>query len=400
MRPSEHRQLWLTLSFLAFGLTPPISHSNQSCFANEKGNASPSVPHAVRKSDKPVNPNQSPEETKILPAGITDSSGRVGYFAGANGSIEAFDLATGKVLWMTHEAQRPLLIDGNHLLVQAGVKRNRIRILALDRTRQGECELECDPIVFPAWVVTGAAHGRSFAAHWQLEKHKLRLEWEARAWFVGKTRPSAEQEVAARKHATGLVRVDLRTGQVEVSGPEAKTTTEHITLPDYLERKSLRWHGIVGSDIKALELQEENGQQRLILHSWDRINQKVQLEKELLRGKHLLARASLDESVLCLYEACPNPQERSSLMPNKQQRWWSLYSAQNGELLGRIPEEAGIHDLVVLGKRVLYLVPGAINGSLDQPNWQPQILKVIDLQSGKKLWEHPVAGKFLAPPPV
>ena len=99
-----------------------------------------------------------------LPAGIADPSGRTGYFASADGGIEAIELATGKVMWATHEAHRPLFVDGDHLLVQAGVKRNRLRILRLNLSRNGECDLESDPVVFPAWVVTGEAAGCSFFA--------------------------------------------------------------------------------------------------------------------------------------------------------------------------------------------------------------------------------------------
>src|SRR5690242_21101788 len=67
-----------------------------------------------------------------LPHGLADPAGRIGFFASATGGIEALDLVSGKVLWQTHEAQRPLLLDGDHLIAQAGTKRNRLRILRLD----------------------------------------------------------------------------------------------------------------------------------------------------------------------------------------------------------------------------------------------------------------------------
>jgi hypothetical protein len=336
----------------------------------------------------------------LMPAGLADSSGSIGYFAGSTECIEAIDLATGRVLWRSHEAQRPLLLDGHHLLAQAGTKRNRLRIIRLDLSRQGECDLECDPVVFPTWVVTGTAHGRMFAGHWRLDKHRLFLDWEASAWYVGKTKPTTEQEEAARKQASGLVQIDLRSGRVEVAPAEARITQTAPQLPDHLEKKSVRWQGLIGTHWKVLALEEENGQQRFILHSCDRQNEKRLDSKELLVGKHLLARVSLDEKTLCLYEACANPEDGVSLVPKKTPICWSLFSVETGELLGRIPSEAGIHDVVVLGKRVFYLVPGSFRGPLDQPWLQPQILKAIDLKSGKKLWEHPVAGKLITPPPL
>lgn len=351
----------------------------------------------------------------LLPQGFAEPTGHTGFFASADGSIEAIDLANGKVLWRTHEAQRPLLIDGDHLLAQAGTKRNRLRILRLNLNRHGECDFESDPVVFPAWVVTGAAHGNSFTAHWQVQKHHLVLDWEASAWYAGTTRPTPAEEQAARKHASGIARIDLRTGQIEIRPAEEKHIPTPPALPDELEKKALRWQGRVGPHWKVLSLEEKNGEQCFVLHSLDHRDQskpesKDQTKpdsqehtksesKELVRGKRLLVRPTVDESILCVREITPSPDERLSMMPKKKPAGWSLFSVQSGELVGHIPDEAGMNTITVLGKRVFYLVPGTFRGALNQPSIQPQILRVLDLASGKKLWEHPVAGKLIEPPP-
>jgi hypothetical protein len=342
----------------------------------------------------------TPASSIVLPQGIADPAGHTGFFASADGAIEAVDLASGKVLWRTHEAQRPLLLDGDRLLAQAGTKRNRLRILRFDPSRNGACDFESDPVVFPGWVVTGEAHGCSFAALWQIEKHHLVLEWEASAWYAGKTPPAPEEYLAARKHAAGMARIDLRTGQVEILPAQKKPAAPAPSLPDHLEKKDLRWQGLVGPHWKVLSLQEENGQQCFVLESWDQRNQKEQEPKKLLRGKRLLARTTLDERILCIREINPSPDERLSLMPKKPLGTWSLFSVETGEVVGRIPDQAGMNAITVLGKRVFYLVPGTFRGTLNEPNIQPQILRVIDLSSGQKLWERPVAGKLIAPPPL
>lgn len=347
----------------------------------------------------PAAPPSPPAASTLLPEGIADAAGRTGFFTSAAGGIEAIDLANGKVLWQTHEAQRPLLLDGNHLLAQAGVKRNRLRILRFDLTRQGECDLESDPVVLPAWVVTGEASGRSFAAHWRLEKHHLVLDWEASAWYVGKGRPTPEETTAARKHAAGIARIDLRSGQIDIRPAENKQAPPPPPLPEHLERQSIRWQGLVDQQRKVLALEEKNGLQRFVLHSWDRRTRTEQEAKELLCGKRLLARVTLDERILCLREASPSPDERASLSPSKSPSWWLLFSVRTGQQLGRLPDEAGMHSIAVLGQRVFYLAPGTLYGALDQPNVQGQILRVFDLATGKKLWQQPVAGKLIAPPP-
>ena len=335
-----------------------------------------------------------------LPVGIAEPGGSTGFFASASGGIEAIDLATGKLLWETNEAQRPLLVVGNHLLAQAGLKRNRLRILRLDLARNGECDLESDPVVFPAWVVTGEAPGHSFSARWHLEKHQLVMDWEAAAWYAGKTKPTPEEESAARKHANGVALIDLRTGQVEVRPAVKVVSSPPPPLPEYLEEKAVRWQGIVGKHWKVLALEEEEGMQRLVWHAWDRETHKAEPPKELLRGKRLLVRETLDEHILCLREATPSPDERATLTPSKAQRWWWLYSVDLDKGIGRIPVEPGMHSLAVVGKRAFYLVPGTLRGRLDRPNMQPRTLKAIDLESGKKLWERSVAAKLLAPPPL
>jgi hypothetical protein len=356
--------------------------------------------HATGAAPTTRAPNVPAAPPVLLPAGIADPTGHTGFFASTSGGIEAIDLASGKVLWETHEAQVPLLIEGDHLLTQAGIKRNRLRILRLDLNHKCECDLESDPIVFPAWVMTGEGPGRSFKTQWRLEKHQLVLDWEASAWYAGKTKPTPEQEKAARKHAAGIARIDLKTGQVDVEPPLHPVASTPPALPEHLEKKSVRWQGLVEGHWRVVTLEEVAGQQRLVLHSWDQQSDKAEEPKELLKGKRLVLRTTLDERFLCLREASPSPDDRGSLMPQKSPSWWWLFSPRTGDLLGRIPHEPGMHAVVILGDRVFYLVTGSSHGPLDQPNVHPRTLKAIDLNSGKKLWERPVAGRLVSPPPM
>lgn len=342
----------------------------------------------------------SPPSPQLLPQGIADAKGHIGYVAGASGGIEALDLATGKVLWQNQEAQRPLLLDGDHLLAQAGVKRNRLRILRLDLKRDGECDLESDPIVFPAWVVTGEAPGHSFTANWRIEQHHLVLDWEARAWYLGAHHPTKEEAEAARKHAEGQVFVDLRTGQIDIRPAVKKEEPLAPPLPEALQQKALRWQGRVGPLWKVLALEESEGYQRFVLHSWDQGRDTLGEPEALLVGRRLMVRPTLDERILCLRETKISPEANNSLMSKKPLPPWHLFSTATGKSLGSIPYEPGMHAIIVANKRVYYLVPGALQGSLERGGVQTQTLRVRELPRGKKLWERPVAGSVVAPPPL
>ena len=101
----------------------------------------------------PVN-NSDSAKPVFFPRGVADSAGRVGYVASADGQIGAIDLASGKLLWVTDVASRPLVITGDRLVAQSYVegKPNALRIVALDVTRNGAPILTSDPVLFPEWV--------------------------------------------------------------------------------------------------------------------------------------------------------------------------------------------------------------------------------------------------------
>jgi hypothetical protein len=346
----------------------------------------------------PAKPSPAPPARPIpLPGGIADPAGRTGFVTSAAGGIDAVDLKTGELLWDTNEAQRPLLVVGSRLVAQAGVKRNRLRILVFDLTDHGECVLESDPVVLPGWVVTGNAPGRSFETCWRLARNQLVLGWEASAWYAGTTRPTAQQEAAARKSAAGVARIDLETGRVEL-GPAEKAEPEAVPAPVRpLEKLAVRWHGVLAGRPSALIMEESDGQQALVLRSWEPGTGKAAGQKEVLRGRRLLAQRTLDGHFLCLRDSGPIP-DGKALAQGAKVTPWTLFSLELGGPVGTMPYEAGTQDIAVVGARAYYAVSGPVRGPLDRPLVQPRTLKALDLKTGKVVWERAVAGKQLAPP--
>jgi hypothetical protein len=330
-----------------------------------------------------------------LPGGIANAAGRTAYLANATGGIDVIDLPTGALLWQTSEAQRPLLLFGDRLVAQAGVKRNRLRILVFDLCQQDRCVLESDPVVLPPWVVTGEAPGRSFALRARIEQNQVVLAWEAKGW-LREARRALEQGRPPDQQDAGVARIDLETGRVTL-GPAEKTAPAAETFPDELDKLSVRWHNVVGDAHKAVVLEEYGPVQRLMLRSWDPDTEEEDEAVELLRGRRLLVQTTFDGRYLCLRDAIPNPDV--GLPPAERMKYnWSLVSPETGREIGRISCEPGTEAVLVLGRRLYCLVAGPIHTAPRQTPIQARAFQAIDLKTGKKLWERAVESRRLAPP--
>ncbi len=379
-----------------------------------------------------------------LPAGLTDAARLTGFFSNGEGGIDAVDLTTGELRWRNSEAERPLLLDGGRLYAQAGTRRNRLRVLALDLARKGEVVFESDPVVFPGWVVTGEAPGRSFAARWRLADNRLELAWQAEAWSDGGGR-SPGLAFPVRKHADGLVRIDLDGGQAETlpaarpAAPKEEAPLPPPTVAKHLEKKALRWTGQAGPFFLALELAEIDPDEelrqfaaaakanakgkgktdplteamlaaakaeakakagkpeyRLVLWAWGTQSGLPALRQELLRGRRPVVQTTLDGRFLCVRDALPSPDEMVASQV-REKGAWSVYTPL-GKPLGHVPYAPGTESLAVLGHRAYCVVAGPVRGPLDRPTQRPRTLRTIDLKSGKLVWERPVAPRPLLPP--
>jgi len=329
---------------------------------------------------------------QLLPCGVADPGGRTGFVANSHGGIDAVDLATGELLWEVDGAKRPALADDDRLFAWAPVKTNGLRILAFKRTEGGRRLLESEPVVFPDWVQVEEGPGHSFTTHWRLEKGRLILDWEARAWYSG-AHATPDADAKARRFAEGQARIDLETGKAAAVPVEQADAP--LRLPKELEKAVFRWQGPVGAAHAALVLDGSAGQQRLSLWTWDA--EKTQAPKELLAGNHLRTLPTLDDRFLWLREVAPNPDQEPG--PDERKKYgWSIFSVDGGERVAQVPYEAGTEGVAVVGPRAYCLVAGAFKGPLNKAFVRPRSLKAFDLKTGKPLWEHPVEGKSCLPP--
>jgi len=118
------------------------------------------------------------EKTKLtavraLPGnGVADPARRTGFFPNVSGGIDALDLATGKILWSSKEANRPLVATENRLFAQKG-NGNQLWVLALDASKEGQRLFESPPIPLPGWASIEPAYGRGFRSTIRLDMNGL-----------------------------------------------------------------------------------------------------------------------------------------------------------------------------------------------------------------------------------
>src|SRR6185295_12514080 len=60
------------------------------------------------------------------------------YLAGAGGSLERLDGATGQLVWSTSEAVRPLAVHAGRVLAQARSRAGQLRLVILDGNGGGQ----------------------------------------------------------------------------------------------------------------------------------------------------------------------------------------------------------------------------------------------------------------------
>jgi outer membrane protein assembly factor BamB len=338
-----------------------------------------------------------------VPGGVIPAEGKVLYVQAPKGGVEALDLKTGNVLWSTEEFARPLAVVGTKLLVEIPEKdkANVVRLATLDGADKGKQLSASDPIQLPDWVNVGTAHGRSYTSQGVavIDKTKLLLRWEARAWYAGGARPTPEMEKAARKEARGFAEVDLATGKVTM--PEIGQVEKDELIPKDLQQVQAAqyWTGstwetkplLVGTNAAVVSRtpQGEKGNETLTLHTWDRSTGKVAKAVELMQGKSLWLMVSADRRHLFAHQALTKDK-----LPEGEYVW-RVFSLQTGKLLAKVPFEGAIAVHYADGR--VYLVTEKTQfGS--KASSRTRTLKCLDAATGALTWERAIYAPPVLPP--
>jgi hypothetical protein len=318
--------------------------------------------------------------TVLLPRGmVADPRGDTGFVPNA-GAIDAIDLRTGKVLWTTKAASRPLLVGGDQLVALAKVEGRKytVRVVVLDASPKGKGKRvrDCQRIELSERLISRVPETR-------MHEGDLFLRWEA------------TQHIPRGKFGVGrlvhwhLVRVNLASRRVDrLSGkdlPAPKLPREIASIKtdlySYGEGYSSNKPVIVGDKVavvidpfffgeKYLEqiakVFGEKGEAiaKAALRRWD-----------LTRGKELKP-VTFRHSVGISVRVSPDKRYGFAPILRNDRYHWTVFSLETGKSVGRITTE-GTSDMGVLGSRV-YMSWGDEKGR--------DLLIALELKSGRTLW--------------
>jgi hypothetical protein len=154
----------------------------------------------------------------LIPSGI--GTGDTIYVTGASESLVALDLESGEQLWESKEAQLPLAVVGDRVIARTSQNKlptNAMQLVVLNAA-DGKVKMRCKQIAFPDWVSVGGGLGLSFDAVAAVEGDDLQLTWRAaRELAMPQGKATPEMIAATKKTTTGLVHVDLQTGENEMA---------------------------------------------------------------------------------------------------------------------------------------------------------------------------------------
>jgi hypothetical protein len=326
-------------------------------------------------------------DTFFLPAGVVaEPKGRTGFVPnGRPERIDAVDLQTGKVLWTTKEAYRPLLAAGGRLVALAKVegKRHTLRLVVLDASAKGKGKLllTSAPVVFApgntgGWFLLVAPEVALD------KKGELLLKW-----YIKQT--SGPRVIGRRPVAGGTIvckeslRINLTTGRVDKL-PEKDWPT--LRLPEKVEKVKDRrlyymFRGrrrmepfIVGTVAVVLGDTQDD---RPGLLRWDAASGKELLPIVLAKEHPAFLYVTSDKRHVLAYIGLPEKElVKKGLATDRR-----IFALETGEQVGRFPFDPNALDFAVRGPVLYYYFQG-------EPGHgpTPRYLRAHDLKTGKPLW--------------
>jgi hypothetical protein len=361
----------------------------------------------------PVSKEQRPPFYKMT-WGIATSDAKTAYVTGSTGKVEALDLATGRVRWTFEDPGRPLALVGRRLAIEVAVhekdKANSVRVVLLND--KGKQVGQSEPIVLPERVALARTAGPGPASTAWSDATFLYLLWSGRfggpggrGGFPGGGGPGGRGGrggpggPGGRMAPAGVAKVDLRSGKVKMLAPDDAPSPPALKLPEEFARGArgpggrgrpfAPRAGASGPYFVAITLTRDEETREVILKRWDRATDTALEPIVLAKTGVVDAALSVDCRTVLVNLREQAEQEESPT-------YWRAYSSLTGKEVGSLLEQEGSFGVTALGDHACFLIrkpPEAPGNTI-----RPRLIRVLDMKTGKFLWEHPIEPQRLARP--
>lgn len=336
--------------------------------------------------EAPPDPRYAAAPLAFRPGIVVTAERKVAYVMRPGGGIEAVDLASGRPLWQSRHADKPLLLADHRLLAQADDAGTSVlhlvvldpatgrKIAAADARMPAGVRVAIDEGLDSSFATTAEDAGRDAVVSWRLSERRL----------AGGLGPGGEHPTL--REASGRLRVDLasaRSRPVESEGaavPPASLPGEigRLVSAGALSRPPLR----SGTVLAATARGTGDAADCVVLRRWDARTGAALPDARLFCGAFLVQAGSVDGRQLLVVS------REEGGAPDAYT--WSLYAVESGERIAHLPSASSAAPFVVVASRLVQQAEPS--GRLADGRWvsEPLRLRAVDLQSGAEAWTCPV----------
>lgn len=322
---------------------------------------------------------------ELAPGVLVDPAAAI-YLARPAGGVAALDPDSGRTLWSSGEAARPL-IAGHGLLVAQRESGSGLPLAILDAA-DGALRQRLDlPLPEGVRAAVDESLEVRFTASARLIGDRLRIDWDYLERDVLGVTPPGGRPFA--RHETGAVGLDLADGEARPLAADELPAAVAEALPPPIERRvaagELRgplWR--TGGLLAAARQIHQPGAQRLVLDRWRADTGEPLPEVTLQRGRPVAVLAAADRRHLMVV----SPLE---VVAGSAERYlWTIHSLASGEAVTRRRAARSATPFCLLRGLLLHLAPPS--GRRVEGGWEetPLRLLALDVESGAELWQRQV----------
>ncbi len=317
---------------------------------------------------------------------LVDADRGVCYLMNTDDGIDAVVLSSGRVLWTTTVAQKPLLLVASTIVAHAESedRGNVLRLVLLDAAKSGAVKARAD-VDLPEGVRASIddGPGRAFRVETWLEANRVMVAWSYAEAPVRGAEMISETTSQARRYE-GAARLDPKTGKVMAVSEGERRSAPTPPLPSNLSqlKESGRLPGPLwraGETYAAVS----RGAKRTVLKRWRAATGDALPDVTLFTESYTVRYPSADTRHVLV-------SRRDPTRPAEQSYEWLIFSLATGARIAELRRSLPAAWFFVTGPLLVHEVQR--QAQLVDGAWteEPRKVRAIDLETGAERWTRPL----------